>query len=140
MTKRQAFEAILAGDPYDIETRLVYADWLEENGLDDDSAEERRKATEAWCAADQWMHTFALQVGIRHDEAITAGFRGDYGTGMNFNPGDYGFSDEPGKYDFDEGKVEEYWRNWRIVTGREPEHDQGTKAMPFRCCKFEEGW
>lgn len=56
---KAAFEAAIKADPYDSTNRLVFADWLEENGLDDEGAEQRRRASNEWIEADKWLHEFA---------------------------------------------------------------------------------
>ncbi len=60
---REAFENALKEDRYDSTTRLVYADWLEERGLDDEAQEQRRMASPAWIEADREMHNFARSLG-----------------------------------------------------------------------------
>jgi len=62
-SERIAFEKILENNRYDSVTRKVFADWLEERGYDDLAFEERRKATEKWVEADQWMHHMATLCG-----------------------------------------------------------------------------
>lgn len=52
-SEREAFEMALMEDPYDKVTRSIYADWLEEKGLDSEAQEERRKATDKWVYAAQ---------------------------------------------------------------------------------------
>lgn len=39
--QRRAFEAALEDDPTDLDTRQVFADWLEERGLDDEARAQR---------------------------------------------------------------------------------------------------
>lgn len=60
---RQGFEKLIKEDPYDIHTRLIFADWLEENNFPDEAAEQRRKGTKGWVKADKWMHDFANKCG-----------------------------------------------------------------------------
>ena len=59
---RQAFESMLAADPYDTTTRLVYSDWLDERCLDAEAAEHRRMATPEWCAARKWLWAYAIRM------------------------------------------------------------------------------
>ena len=75
-TQRQAFEEALQKDRYDSVTRLVYADWLEENGLDDEAREQRRMASPEWIASDQWMHKFASTLGT-HSPYYSESWRRD---------------------------------------------------------------
>jgi len=48
VTTRDAFEKALQANRYDIKTRGVYADWLEENGHTDEAHRQRNMATEEW--------------------------------------------------------------------------------------------
>lgn len=67
---RQAFEDILRDDLFDTTTRLVFADWLEENGLDDEANEQRRMATPEWQASARWLTDFAARCGTTIDNYI----------------------------------------------------------------------
>jgi len=60
--KRAAFLKALAEDRYDTTTRLVYADWLDEQCRDSESQEQRRLATPEWCAADRWLREYAKKL------------------------------------------------------------------------------
>lgn len=61
--EKVAFLAALAADRYDQTTRLVFADWLDENGLDDEAMEQRRCATPEWEKAARWLESFATKCG-----------------------------------------------------------------------------
>ena len=60
---KQVFLDLLKEDRYDSTTRLVFADWLEEKGKDDEAREQRRMTTKEWIDADKWMHEFAESIG-----------------------------------------------------------------------------
>lgn len=60
---RKAFEDAIKENPHDSSPRLIFADWLEENGFDDESQEQRRRSTKEWMDADKWMHEFASMCG-----------------------------------------------------------------------------
>ena len=60
---RQAFQDALAKDRCDQTTRLVFADWLEEHGFDDDAVEQRRCTTDEWVRAARWLEDFAKRCG-----------------------------------------------------------------------------
>ena len=45
------FVRALSDDVYDSTTRLVYSDWLEERGRDDEAQEQRRMAAPEWVQA-----------------------------------------------------------------------------------------
>lgn len=57
---RDVFEKTLNEDPYDKTSRLIYADWLSENGFDDE-AEFHRTWTEDWQDAKEWFDDFARE-------------------------------------------------------------------------------
>jgi uncharacterized protein (TIGR02996 family) len=59
---RKQFEALLRENPYDAGTHFVYADWLEENGFDDESAWQRSWTPERQRAED-WLRDFAQKCG-----------------------------------------------------------------------------
>jgi len=57
-------------DRYDSTTRLVYSDWLEEHGYDDECLEQRRLATPEWIEADKWLHEYAARVKPYDTETV----------------------------------------------------------------------
>lgn len=61
--EREAFEDVIKADRYDQVTRLVFADWLEEHGLDDEAAEQRRMASPDWVEAARWMEEYVKSIG-----------------------------------------------------------------------------
>ena len=68
----QAFLEVLAKDPYDETTRRVFADWLEEKGLDDYAAEQRqwtRKGQEAIDRAKEEAFEEAVEKAVEEREA-----------------------------------------------------------------------
>lgn len=67
---RTAFEKALKENPHDVSTRQMYADWLQEQGLDDEAAEQLRRTSKEWLAALDWMIDFASKCG-RHCENYT---------------------------------------------------------------------
>ena len=67
MDHRAGFEAALLANRYDSEMRLVFADWLEEQGEDDEAQEQRRMATPEWIEADKRIQKFADDLGISRE-------------------------------------------------------------------------
>ena len=55
----KGFIQALDTNRYDQTTRLVFADWLEEMGHDDEALEQRRRATDRWVASDKWLREYA---------------------------------------------------------------------------------
>lgn len=69
--QRTAFEKALEKDPYDKATRLVFADWLEENGTqpgDDDLAREQREWTKEKHDAKVWLADFGKRMVEGYNE------------------------------------------------------------------------
>lgn len=60
---RLAFERIIEENFFDPHYRLVFADWLEERGLDVEAQEQRRRASPECIEADRWMVDFASRCG-----------------------------------------------------------------------------
>lgn len=61
-SERKAFEDAIAKDRYDEATRKVFADWLSENGFDDEAAVQYAWTRERQEAED-WLRDFAEQAG-----------------------------------------------------------------------------
>lgn len=148
MTEQEAFEAALAKDRYDCTTRLVYADWLEERGLDDQAAEQRRMATPEWVEADRWMHEFVKTLGsscinydavwdkhepeewhdFTYDEVIQAGHDalrdGDYLVQLGSN--------EARDHMYNPLTKEKFWDCWSTITGI-PVSEEDREHSVFSC-------
>lgn len=63
---RAAFEAALKENPYDATTHFVFADWLEENGFDDEAAWQRSWTRERQEAED-WLKVYAARMNCYDD-------------------------------------------------------------------------
>ena len=72
MNERKRFEAALKEDRLDRVTRSVYADWLYEHGHDEEATEQRRMATEEWCASVKYMMDLVARFG-KHTEYYVQG-------------------------------------------------------------------
>lgn len=154
MTKEQeAFEEALRVDRYNTTSRLVYANYLEEHGLDDEALEQRRMASPAWITASRWMENFAADCGetcvegygsgrwdpeqkkvvgqkeeiwkqITYEDVIQAGHAALKDEWDYFTQ----VGSEKARDLMYGGKVEEFWSNWEIITGIKvnPEQRQHT--------------
>lgn len=58
---RLRFEEAIAENPYDRATRLVYADWLEEHGHDDEALVQR-EWTKEWQDAKGYLENLASKI------------------------------------------------------------------------------
>ena len=59
--ERQAFLDAIKDDPYDQATRLVFSDWLEEHGLDDEARVQREWTRERYDVAWEFMGRFTAE-------------------------------------------------------------------------------
>lgn len=125
---REDFESALKENPEDYDTRMVYADWLEEQGEWDEAARQRK-----WKDAHEWMKEFAEKPGdndARYVDDL------DYYDDPEYYPTftydrimDSVELDEGGLYincganeTFQSKIIEnrnEFWTNWSIITDRQ---------------------
>lgn len=129
MDDRQAFLDALKKNEDDVATRMIYADWLEENG-EDDEAERQRK----WPAAKRWLQDFRRSInreGGEWDEEsdkwlgngtyeLPHSYADIIEAGHLLAAGEfYCFKTDRGADFFreDESNVEKFLLNWSIVTG-----------------------
>lgn len=129
MTDRERFLKAIEADPYDLHTRKVYADWLDEFGSDTDAdvAAEQR----AWTREKQdavvyltdfatWLTQYAEENGQYREHnftfdsllaGLTAVADGDSYPDELFCSG----FDHPDRCREEEDQL---WRAWELVTGR----------------------
>ena len=67
---REAFEKAIKDNPMDRDTRLVFADWLEENGFDDEAAVQRAWTAERHREAEAYLEHFAEECSGGYEEII----------------------------------------------------------------------
>ena len=125
-----AFLKALKENKYDKTTRLVFADWLEDHGYDDE-ATLQREWTEKYQKAEDWLVNISTSVEIPYEDIIQAGFAYRDSRESFTIEG----SDEITTFMYSGNNIELYWKNWEIVTGEIPvgeEHSYKTES-PFRC-------
>jgi uncharacterized protein (TIGR02996 family) len=111
--ERAAFLAAIKADRYDQAARIAFADWLEEQGEDDDAAVQRAWTSEKQRAED-WLTEFAEECEMSYAELICAA--NDYldqGTEhvLGFMTPERVYREvyqEPGKF----------WTHFEVATGR----------------------
>lgn len=123
--QRAAFLKALEVNEDDIQTRLVYADWLDEHGEHEEADRQRR-----WQAAKQWIVDLCSpysangdqyeegETVIDYERLVEMAFEAveslddgdDRNACMRFG------SAEGLMYAFSEQR-DEFWKNWSIVTG-----------------------
>lgn len=69
--EQAAFMDALIDDPEDVTTRMIYADWLEENGLDQEAANQR-KWTPEYQQAYNWMMAFSVISEVPYKDLLTS--------------------------------------------------------------------
>jgi uncharacterized protein (TIGR02996 family) len=138
MSDRERFLAAIEADPYDLDARKVFADWLDEFGSDADA--EEAQVQRAWTREKQdaivWLTGFAAD--------MTDAMRGGWAPG-----GEMTYSGLLGVLaDFLDGgdhfvfegvdtphrtwsENEELWRNYELATGRSL--GGRTPERPFSC-------
>jgi uncharacterized protein (TIGR02996 family) len=131
MSERAAFFRALAADEDDAATRLVYSDWLEENGEPEEADRQRR-----WPAAKAWLVALAREnnpypeeeTSIDYEDLIERGRDAVAALDDMDDTGDTGFDartrtlfmscgNNMSMCDALRKHREEFWRNWSIVTG-----------------------
>jgi uncharacterized protein (TIGR02996 family) len=139
MNDREPFLKALAKNEDDVLTRMVYADWLDEQG-EHEEADRQRK----WPAAKAWLLEFTKSInyhGYAEDDeyknplgsphtyadVIQAGHDAVSGEGYCF-----GSDDGADYFRGERAAREEFFRNWSIVTGV-PVPEEVVDNPPFRC-------
>ena len=123
MNERDAFLKTLAQNEDDTPTRLVYADWLDENG-EHEEADRQRK----WPAAKEWLVRFCREHNPDPDEEDPYEWVISYEELVELGRQAIKRTDEDGYYGFHCGNnmgmsyalqtnSREFWKNWSIVTG-----------------------
>lgn len=118
--EKKAFLDAIAENPDDTTTRRIYADWLTENGFDDE-AESYRNWNFVKAGAEKWLIDFAKQY------SLFDGYYGALQAGHNQcfigNSGDTAVQD----FRIDYNLVQDFWIAWSTVTGstipHETDHD-----------------
>lgn len=131
---RERFESHLKTNPYDTETRGVFADWLEERGFDDEVVAQRRMSTEDWVNADKWFLKFAYDA--TEDDHIFVTVHGVLDaarrwlqSGQDTCLSGQGFNITNR---WDDEMQEEFWTHYQNHTGEIV--DTLRRGEPFGCC------
>lgn len=136
MNERDAFLKALAEDEDDTTTRIVYADWLDEQG-EHEEADRQRK----WPVAKAWLVRFCLNHNPPDDEdpyEWVISYKELLGLARQAveeaDEGEFGFScgNNMTMCDALRANSREFWKNWSIVTGVPLPPDVGDK-IHFRC-------
>ena len=136
---RDAFLKALEVDDNDITTRLVYADWLDEQG-EHEEAERQRK----WPAAKEWLLQSCAQtpdpdtgrISFTYEDLMAFGRQLVEGPGAAVYVVDNLSDIEHAILN----KLEEFCQNWSVVTGVPPHLELEKKSFYWQCCDNEEYW
>lgn len=120
---REAFEKAITENPYSEITHLTFADWLDENGFDDE-AEHHRKWTKEWQESKDWLKELAADYGVPFEKMIGAILSGG-------NYTQYGSSDLQDEF-YDRERAEAFWQHFDRYTRRSNEGWQ-RRHSPFSC-------
>ncbi len=143
MTTRKEHEANIAAHPKDARPHAMFADFLDEHGLDEEAAYHRRWTIEV-ARAEEWIRDFASKIcDYDYDEnenrvngkqifsfeklmELARNFVGSNSNAGRWH-GDYCLPfDTP---DFLYSESTEFWRQYEIATGTET----GDLGVMFRC-------
>jgi uncharacterized protein (TIGR02996 family) len=135
-TERRAFLEAIEKDRYDRETRLVFADWLEERGEDDEAVEQRRRATEEWKEADEVMTELTRVLAESDGQEPTV--EEIIQAGQNWvNGGDWqcvsGNGYEAENFVSDDENCNRFWKYWQIWTGKTVEEEKQGALFGCSC-------
>lgn len=109
MSDREAFESAIRLDPFNDVLRKVYADWLQENGFDDEALRQRDWETVVE-ESREWIETFAFEIEESHDGLMEAAQR--------YLEGDGWTEDSTGAASMESiGRWEQFWGHYEIVKG-----------------------
>lgn len=147
---RAAFEAALLVDPDDEAPHKIFADWLDENGFEDEANYHRRWTVELR-EAEQWMAKFAeghskgywewddgdVDMGEKYTAEELIGYATNYVEGNRKTK--YGWwghtqqGDDSLRSDmFEDETREKFWRCWELITGKSLIGNEKDNS-PFGC-------
>lgn len=129
---REVFLTALKADRTDQASRNVFADWLDDNGFEDEATFHRGWKVEINGKAEDWLRDFAQKVDLEYEEVIYAGHLGLKGEALNTE-----INMDPENYFWGEGEdrsIKKFWECWELATGIKAEfQDQDPFDVPFRC-------
>jgi uncharacterized protein (TIGR02996 family) len=134
MSLRDAFLKVLADNEDDTTTRLVYADWLDEQGEHEEADRQRR-----WPAAKEWLVRFCKDASQDRDITFTYDSLLAFGRQVvkEDKPSDRIHLEEDLWYALRQSS-QGFWMNWSIVTGIPlPPSFENRGFHRWSCCPTE---
>jgi uncharacterized protein (TIGR02996 family) len=142
--EKAAFEAAIKADRYDQATRRVFADWLEEHGLDDEAAVQR-SWTPRKQQAEDYLRDFAAELSLDphgdeddEEERVTydeVTYEELLRVAHAFLDGDpnahisLGFDTPDRVWE----EAEKFWEEFEIATGRKVDDGHRGQELPVSC-------
>lgn len=120
---RIAFENALVLNKYDQTTRLIFADWLEEYGFDDEAVF-HREWTKEWQKSKDWLEEFAR-------DNIPLGYDFMMESAENIIKTGYAYIGDDDAKDAIDRNREEFWKHYEVVM--KTEVDEDIKERYFSC-------
>ena len=128
-SERDDFLAAIAADPLDCQLRAIYADWLEQQGIDYEEAARQRRWPEIMAESKRWLADFAQRIGGlgRYDEPDEEPLTLEelIAAADHFvETGEHHFMGTNESYTDEYHRMDEFWEHYQIVTGRQPKSKQ----------------
>ena len=141
---REAFETALRENVYDELTHRAFADWLYENGFDEE-AEYHALWTKEWQQAKEGLEDFAARLkkeegdDVTIEELVNVGTR-YIETGKRTTVGDFlGMGLTNFVWEHPE-LLDKFWVDWKVFTRYQGDKDLNRVNDPFGCCGGDGGW
>jgi len=133
MIERELFLKRLAEHEDDETIRMVYADWLDDQG-EHEEADRQRK----WPAAKEWLVQFSEKKSsggkVFYDQLIEFGRR----AAEEERTKDWVYVDDESMWYALKGDGQKFWKNWAIVTGIPlPRSFEDKDFHHWVCCSHE---
>lgn len=139
-SERDAFLKAIEENWTDCELRAIYADWLEERGLDPEESARQRRWAEIMEESKLWIQSFADRIGGRGNYDDTPepdlGFDGVMEAADEYvrtDDGKWGgehyFMGTNERYSNECNRMKEFWEHYYNLTGRKCK----TQGMFFSC-------
>lgn len=109
---KDAFLKAIQQDKYDWDTRKIFADWLEDNGLDDEATYQREwtPAKQRKLDAQEWLEDFATKHEMTYKEVIKCAR--DMQDAESYSTGSRSAQEAME----DDVTCEKFWECWGLVT------------------------
>jgi uncharacterized protein (TIGR02996 family) len=130
---QEAFLKALADNEDDTATRLVYADWLDDQGLHEEADRQRK-----WPTAKEWLVRLCKDNSryeeISYEGVIEFGRR----TVKEAESSERTYPDNEAMWHALQAHSQEFWKNWSVVTGIPlPPSLENKCFQVWRCCATE---